>query len=207
MKLNRFYIASCVISSLLIVSCATPVLNKSYMLEGSRNPSFITIGMNPDQYRGKLFILGGVIVQVRLNETGSQIEAVDVPVDESGYFLDKGRSEGLFRALLPPDNESILDPEIYTRGRRVTLAAEFVEMRIGEIDDAEYQYPFFLIKQIYLWPRERQAYYDMPPYYFDAWFYPYPYYYSEPWWSSPHDHGPVPAQPPGTRVPPPSRTP
>jgi outer membrane lipoprotein len=205
MKTNMFYIPFFVISSLLLVSCATPVLNKSYFLEGNRNPSFITIGLNPDQYKGRLFIFGGIIVQVRLNDAGSTIEAVEEPVDESGYFLDRGRPEGLFQALLPK-NESILDPELYTRGRRVTLAAEFVEMRIGEIEDAQYQYPFFLIRQIYLWPRERQAYYDMPPYYLDPWFYPYPYYYSEPWWSSPPVHTPVPTQPP-TRVPPPSRAP
>ncbi len=178
--------------SLILLSCVRPVLNKSYLIEGARNPSFAELRENPDQYRGKLYIFGGVIVRTKLLATGSQIEAIEVPVDGSGYFEESGRSEGRFLAEVPKD-EAMLDPAIFRRGRRVTLAAEFVWTRNGTIDEMEYTYPYFRIRQIYLWPKER--YYSAPPYYYDPWFYPYPYFYWGPWWSLHYYRYPVPVQP------------
>jgi outer membrane lipoprotein len=196
--------------SLILLSCAHPVLNKSYLIEGDRKVSFDALRENPGQYTGKLFILGGVIVQTRLFEVGSQIEAMHVPVDGSGYFEENGRSEGRFLAVLPKDR-SMLDPAVFRRGRRVTLAGEFIGTRNGRIDEMEYSYPEFRIRQIYLWPKERYYYYA-PPYYYDPWFYPYPYYYWGPWWSSHHYRYPVPVErriirQPQPNQPPPRREP
>jgi len=178
-------------ASLVLLSCVHPVLNKSYLIEGDRNMSFAALRGNPGQYTGKLFILGGVIVRTRLFETGSQIEAMHVPVDGSGYFVESGRSEGRFLAVLTGEG-SMLDPAVFRRGRRVTVAGEFIGTRNGRIDEMEYTYPEFRIKQIYLWPMER--YYYASPYYYDPWFYPYPYYYWGPWWSLHHYRYPVPVE-------------
>ncbi len=191
--------------SLILFSCAKPVLNKDYLREGDRNVSFTALRENPDQHQGRLFIFGGVIVRTKLLKAGSQIEAMHVPVDASGYFEESGRSEGRFLALLPKEGQ-ILDPAVYRRGRRVTLAAEFVITQKGTIDDMEYQYPFFRIKAIYLWPQERLYY--APPYYYDPWFYPYPYFYWGPWWGLHYYRYPVPVQPRTIRPSqPPSRPP
>ena len=100
--------------------------------------------------------------------------------------------EGRFLALSPKDVE-MLDPVVYQPGRRITLAGAFVDTRKGKIDEMEYVYPVFQIKQIYLWPKERQNY--PPSDYYDPWFYPYPYYYRYPWWRYPY-HTPRPAPPP-----------
>jgi outer membrane lipoprotein len=194
-----------VVSTLILSSCATPVLYKGYMLEGERSVSFAALRENPDQYKGKLFILGGVIVRTRLIEAGSEIEALHVPVDAAGYFEEHGRSEGRYLALLPRDG-GMLDPAVYRRGRRVTLAGEFFGIRKGKIDEMEYAYPEFRIKQVYLWPRERFSAYP-PPYDFDPWFYPYPYFYGHAWWAHPNHDRPMHVTPERLRTPPPSRTP
>ncbi len=76
-----FFLLAC---SLILLSCARPVLHKSYLIEGDRAVSFAALRESPEQYKGKLFIFGGVIVQTRLFEIGSQIEAIQVPVDRSG---------------------------------------------------------------------------------------------------------------------------
>ncbi len=192
MKRKGMFLFLSLACSLILLSCARPVLHKSYLIEGDRNVSFAALREYPDQFKGKLFIFGGVIVQTRLLNVGSEIEAMQVPVDRSGYFEESGRSEGRFLAILPKD-EALLDPAIFRRGRRVTLAAEFVGIMNGKIDEMEYAYPDFRIKQIYLWPRER--YYYAPPYYYDPWFYPFPYYYWGPWWSWHYYRYPVPAEP------------
>jgi outer membrane lipoprotein len=203
MGMKRLQILVLLTLSLMFFSCA-PVLNREYMREGSRDVSFQLLGENPNEFEGRLFILGGVIVHTKFTAAGSQIEAIHVPVDGSGYFEEKGRSEGRFLAVLPKD-ETMLDPEVYRRGRRVTLAGEFVELRKGRIDELEYMYPVFRIQQIYLWPQERSYYPE--PYYYDPWFYPYPYYYWDPWWSYPYYYRYYQAPPVYRRTPPPNQTP
>lgn len=207
MNVTRLYGALLFCGALILSACVAPVLDKSYLKEGERTISFVALRENPDQYQGKLFILGGVIIHTKLIETGSQIEAMHVPVDGSGYFEESGRSEGRYLAILPTDGE-MLDPAVYRRARRITLAGEFMELRKGRIDEMEYDYPVFQIEQIYLWPRERLYYYPPPFYYYDPWFYPYPYYYRHPWWNYPRYYRPVPLQPgPARTPPPPSRAP
>ena len=194
MGMKKRYVFLLLTLSLMLFSCA-PVLNKTYMQEGEREVSFKALREHPDQYTGKLFILGGVIVRTKFTEPGSQIEAMHVQVDRYGYFEESGRSEGRFLALAP--QEMVLDSVVYQRGRRITLAGVFVDIRKGKIDEIEYSYPFFQIKQIYLWPKERWSY---PANYYDPWFYPYPYpyYYRYPWWRYPHHprHVPSPAPTP-----------
>jgi outer membrane lipoprotein len=147
----------------MLFSCA-PVLSREYIREGSKEASFQLLRENPNEYKGRLFILGGVIVHSKFTAAGSQIEAMHVPVDSSGYFEETGSSEGRFLAVSPRDG-TMLDPAVYRRGRMVTLAGEFFELRKGRIDEMEYVYPVFRIKQIYLWPRER-LYYPAPYYYY-----------------------------------------
>jgi outer membrane lipoprotein len=182
MKMKRIYILLLCTLCLILFSCA-PVLNREYMQEGDRKVSFQALRENPDQYKGRLYILGGVIVNTKFTDEGSRIEAMHIPVNSSGYFEEEGRSEGRFLAVLPK-NENTLDPVVYHRGRTITLAGEFVETRKGKLDEIEYVYPVFRIKQIYLWPKERPYY--PAPYYYDPWFYPYPYYYRYPWWRYPY---------------------
>jgi outer membrane lipoprotein len=161
------------IVSLLLSSCA-PVLDRQLMREGQRNVSFDELRSNPDAYRGKLFILGGLIVEARFTEQGSQLEVLSVPVDSSGYLKESERSNGRFLAVYPK-SKALLDPIIYKKRREVTLAGEFREIRKGKIDEMEYEYPVFEIRQLYLF--EEQQYYNMYPYPY----YPYPYWYN-PYW-------------------------
>ncbi len=175
---------------LIMTSCA-PVLSRTYMREGVREVSFEELRKSPDLYKGQLYIFGGIIVSTKFTASGPEIEAVHVPVDKQGYFLERGRSEGRFLAYLPGDRMT-LDPMVYHRGRRITLAATFVATTMGRIDEMDYEYPVFEIKQVYLWPEER---YIASPAYYDPWFYPYPYFYWEPWWSFYYYSAPLPVPP------------
>jgi outer membrane lipoprotein len=150
---------------LALFSCS-PVLNRVVMKEGAREFSLANLQETPEVFRGKLFILGGLIVQTRLTDTGSQIEALSVPVDSLGYLRESEHTQGRFLAVYPK-SKGVLDPMVYKKGREVTLAGEFVEARKGKIDEMEYVYPVFEIREIYLWD-ERRGYYG-PNYY-------YPYY-------------------------------
>ncbi len=165
--------------SLLTVSCA-PVLDRQLMEEGQRNVSFDELRANPDVYTGKLYILGGLIVETRFTEPGSQLEVLAVPVDSHGYLEESERSGGRFLAFYPKD-KALLDPVIYKKGREIALAGVFREIRKGKLDDMEYDYPVFEIRQIHLFEDQTQYYYNRYPYPYYYPYYPYPYWYN-PYW-------------------------
>jgi len=162
------------LAAFLLSSCAH-VLNKNLMQQGIFDASLSDIKANPVVNKGKLYILGGVIAKTTLTKEGSLIEAIYVPVNSRGYLKSLSATNGRFLAMYTGSN--LLDPLIFREQREVTLAAEFIGTRTGKIDEIEYIYPLFEIKEIYLWEERRDHdYYNSPPYpYYPPWYYRYPY--------------------------------
>ncbi len=186
--MKRYLLIGVIGVALLALSSCSPVLNREVMKEGVREFSLADLQEAPGVFKGKLFILGGLIVQTRLTDTGSQIEALSVPVDSLGYLRESEHYQGRFLALYPKA-KGMLDPMVYKKGREVTLAGIFVEARGGKIDEMEYVYPVFEIREIYLWdekvrygPPYYYPYYDpffyRSPFLYDPWGWPYP----DPFW-------------------------
>jgi outer membrane lipoprotein len=148
-------------AALMLTSC-TYVIRKDLMDSGVRDFSFADVTKNPELYRGKLFILGGIIVQTKLTEEGSLIEAIYVPVDWTGALKDLEMPTTRFLALYPKEAD-ILDPVIYDRGKEITVAAVFDGMQQGKIEEMDYTFPFFRIQQIYLWPKKMPVLYAPYP--------------------------------------------
>lgn len=178
-----------IIGAALLLAACSPVLNRELMKQGTRDLPFDQLRDAPDSFKGRLFILGGMIVGTRFMEAGSQIEALYVPVDSYGYLNEGERISGRFLALYPR-SRGLLDPVVYKKGRELTIAAVFLETRKGKIDEMEYTYPVFEIKEVYLWDEYRNYYYA-PPYY--------PYYYNSPFmydpWGRPYPNPYWPPQP------------
>ncbi len=150
-------------------SCA-PVLTKDFMQRGIYNMPLTELKQNPVLNKGKLFILGGIIVRTSITKEGSLIEALMVPVNSRGYLkgYKAGKNERFLALYRGPE---LLDPVIYNEKREITIAGEFIETRKGAIGEMEYTYPLFEIKEIYLWDEYKEnIYYLYPPYY------PPPYY-------------------------------
>lgn len=172
------------IAIFLIMSSCAPVLRPETMEIASRDVPLSAMRENPAPFKGKLYVLGGIIIETKFSGEGSLIEALFVPVDSRGYLRDLNESNGRYLALFPKESGH-LDPLLYRRGREITISGEFVGLRKGRLDEIEYTYPFFEIREIYLWPRIREYYYVPPPYYPPPPFYPYPYwwrYYPYPYW-------------------------
>jgi outer membrane lipoprotein len=169
---------------ILIISSCAPVLRPETMEIASRDVPLSAMREDPSAYLGKLYVMGGIIIETKFTEEGSLIEALYVPVDSRGYLRSLEESNGRFLALFPKESGH-LDPLLYRKGREITLSGEFIGLRKGRLDEIEYTYPLFEIREIYLWPRIREYYYMPPPYYPPPPFYPYPYwwrYYPYPYW-------------------------
>lgn len=180
--------------ALLFLAACSPVLNRQLMQEGLRDVPLSAVRETPDAYKGKLFILGGLIIETKHTEKGSRIEALAVPVNRLGYLKDEVRArDGRFLAIYP-NERGFLEPLIYKKGRQVTLAGEFLELKKAKLDETEYTYPVFEIVQIYLWDEYSDRYYYAPYSYYYP--YSYPYWY-DPWWRPyPYGYGPGPYGPP-----------
>lgn len=176
--MKKITLLATVVLPVILFSCA-PVLNRQLMKEGERNVSLGELRRNPEPNVGKLFVLGGIIVETRLTQNGSQIELLSVPVDSSGYLKESERTMGRC-IIIYPRERGLLDPVVYKKGRTVTFAGTFLGNRKGKLDEMEYTYPAFEVRQIYLW--EVQPDYRMYPYpYYPYNYYPGPYWYN-PWW-------------------------
>ena len=170
------------IAVLVLTGCA-PVLDRGLMDQGAREFQLFHLVETPEVFKDHLFILGGVIVETKLTEMGSQIEALFIPVNASGYLKDTSHYQGRFLAVYSR-SKGILDPLVFKKGREITLAGDFMEVRKGKIDEMEYSYPVFEVRQIYL-HEEYQNYPYAWPYY--PYYYPYysPYYYRSPFMYDP----------------------
>ncbi len=173
MKLKKSAFA---VTIIILLSACAPVLREDLMKRGIFDAQLPEIKQHPESYKGKLFILGGIIVKTTITSSGSLIEAIYVPVNSRGYLKDIGGANWRFLAIYP--GKEILDPMIFREKREITLAGEFIGTRSGKIGEMDYIYPFFEIKEIYLWEEEKD-YYRM---YYPPGYYPYyPYWWYDPW--------------------------
>jgi len=125
--------------------------------------TFQQVFQNPEAYKSKIAIWGGEIIETINQKDGTTLIVVlQRPLDwmEEPKF---NRSEGRFVILV----EGYIDPYVFRRGRRITVAGEILGRKVMRLGELEYPSPLLRSKQIYLWG----DYYYYP--------YPYPYY---PWW-------------------------
>jgi outer membrane lipoprotein len=173
---------------LLVLAACSPALDRSLMEQGAREFRLSHLTETPEVFKDHLFILGGVIIETRLVAEGSQVEALYVPVDRYGNLGGSSTYEGRFIALLPRA-KGLLDPMIYKKGREITIAGDFTGVRKGKIDEMEYLYPVFEIRQLHLWEERRDYYWPYGygyPYYYPTYWYP---WCSDPW-GRPYHCGP-----------------
>jgi len=160
----------CILSA-FIVSCAH-VISREYRDTVSRDVPFGSLVRNSDNYLNEMFILGGIIVESRISDQGSEIEAVHTPVDRFGNIIDRDISEGRFLIT----SRKYLDPSIYRKDRAVTVAGILKGSRIRELGGVEYSYPVIEARELYLWKEEMH--------------YPYIPYYTYPYWRDPFFYSP-----------------
>ena len=169
---------------LLLVSGCAHVISKNLREAVDPSLTFGEVFKNPDSYKGKTVLWGGEIIQtLALKDGRTEVEVFQRPLGWRGEPGETARSEGRFLVLV----DKYLDPYLYRRGRRVTVAGEVLGEKNKPLGEMEYRYPLISSKELYLW----EDYYYRPypyPYYYPWWYYrpywwgrPYPYYYSYPW--------------------------
>jgi outer membrane lipoprotein len=108
---------------------------------------------DPDTFKGKIIILGGIIDQTEGTSQGTLLEIIEKPLDYWGKPKRTDRSGGRFLVLHP----GALDPLVFAPGQEITVAAEIAGARSKSLEEREYSYPVVISRELKLWPRERQS--------------------------------------------------
>ena len=141
--MKRFLLLLTVLS---LIGCAH-VVSKELREKADKEPFPVTaLFKDPDAFRGKTVILGGVIVNSANMEEGTYIEVIQKPLDYRGRPEDTDASYGRFITFY----EGYLDTAIYTQGRQVTVAGEVMGKKMHPLGEIEYPYPLIRSRELHL---------------------------------------------------------
>jgi len=115
--------------------------------------SFSEILQSPEQHRGKVVKLGGVILDVVNEEKGSTLEILEQPLNWQGRPKGGDVTGGRFLVI----SEGFLDKAIYQPDREVTVVGEIIDMKIGHIGEITYNYPVLSLRDVRLWKRRAHS--------------------------------------------------
>jgi len=189
-------IAGAAALALLASGCAYPI-SKPLRRAAAGGPSFAAVMANPDAYPGRIVIWGGVILQTTPAPQGSEVAVLQTPLDSWLEPWDARLTQGRFIAK----TSGFLDPALYARGSRVTVAGAVAGKKVEQFGMATSTWPVLDVQELYLWPPEPFVYYyaASSPYWGSPWGWSDPYWgwYGAGWgfwWGGTfdrrgHDHG------------------
>lgn len=125
---------------------------------------------------------GGEIIKVEPKADATCFEVLGRELDATARPMMRDPAAGRFIAC----RSGFYDPEVFTRGRDVTVVGQVTGTDRGKVGEFDYSYPHVAADTIYLWPR-RPRYVSSP--YYDPWMYGYgPYGWGwgvGPYWGGP----------------------
>ncbi len=161
----------------LLSGCASN-LPKEISTPPDNNPTVEEILQDTEPYLGTFLRWGGSIASVENRKDETWLEIVARALDSRGRPEKSDQSPGRFLARV----DQFLDPEIYRKGRLVTVYGVLEGIKEGKIGEQPYSFPVVRAKTVYLWAEYREPpplprYYW--PYYDPFWdpFWPHRYYW------------------------------
>jgi len=158
------------IPPLLMLGCAYPI-SKQVREEVTADVTFPMVMRDPSAYVGDIVLWGGYIIRTENLKEGVEIFVLETPLDHWEEPEPEHYSRGRFIAK----TAKFLDPEVYAKGRKITLAGEIAGGTMLPLGKTEYLYPVVVVKQLHLWKKPPAYPYYYPWYGPYSWYGPYPY--------------------------------
>jgi len=123
--------------------------------------------VEPSVY-GSSVLWGGVIIDAKNKENHTCFEILSREMDKYMRPRVEDRTSGRFIACKP----GFYDPEVFAKGREVTITGTIRNIEARQIDEFSYRYPVLDIDELVLWEirQEVLVYNNYDPFY-------YPYYW------------------------------
>jgi outer membrane lipoprotein len=154
-------------------SCASPIARR-YHQEAAPGVTFPLVLENPMAHKDQTVIWGGTVIRTANDKGGSELFILELPLGAR----DKPDTDENPRGRFIAQSKSYLDPLIYRKGRRVTVAGIIAGEKevVNGKSKLPYVYPVVVIEEIHLWKKETPAYRYYPygwgwggPYYWGPW--------------------------------------
>lgn len=170
-----------VLPLLLLLSCGsltgcTPTFSKQLRQRASPPISFQELLEKGEAQEGELVVLGGYILKALNEPEGSLLTMLHAPLDSG----DKPKSQDLSEGRFLVRTKRFLDPEIYSKGRKVSVVGKVSGVQPQPLGNRLYQYPIIEAEELHLWPKEKRYMRRYHDHWHHPW-YPYP-YRPYPWW-------------------------
>jgi outer membrane lipoprotein len=120
-----------------------------------------------DKHIGDTVILGGYILQTDNTAEQSTLLVLQAPLGYGQEPKAKDYTQGRFIVV----HEGFLEPEIYSKDRKITVAGVIIGQEKIKIDAFPQPHLKIRSREIFLWP-ERQTPYHDNYYDYDPWFCP-----------------------------------
>ena len=130
---------------LQVVGCAHLIDQKSREM-ADRTITFSALRENPDAYKGKFIILGGIIAAVRDVQEGTELEVEQHELDSREAPDVTSVSGGRFLATTP----EFLPAATCRAGALVSMAGEVAGGKVRKLKGADYTYPVIVIKELHI---------------------------------------------------------
>jgi len=105
---------------------------------------------NPEAYKGRTVILGGIIISTQNSDKGTHVEVLQTPLDYRGRPEDTDFSYGRFIIFY----EEYLDAAIFSKGKAITVGGKILGKTTRPLGEIQYTYPLILAKEIHLFGQE-----------------------------------------------------
>lgn len=166
-RVNIKLIAAFAMSAIfLMVFSSCSVISRDMQREAARDVTFEALRQNAEEYKGETVIIGGHILEIRNLVDETKILVLQAPLNVRDEPKDRDLSKGRFVVVC----DGFLDPAIYERGRRITVAGEIIGEEQATLNDHRFSMPVIRSREIFLWKESRDP---MGYYYYDP-FYPWP---------------------------------
>lgn len=156
--LRRLFLIA--VSSAVLAGCASQ-LPQSIRGDGTPVTSYEQVRADSEATIGQTVRWGGVIAEVRNGENSSEIEVVGFKLRSFGRPEANDDTYGRFRVVV----DGFIDPEVYARGRMVTVLGTYQGLVEGQIGEFNYQFPLVQSSGVELWqevqPRNDDWRYDI----------------------------------------------
>ena len=147
------------------------VMSAQTMAEAEPTLPFPMLVARADDLQGRVVILGGYVLEVRNRGQQTVLVVLQAPLDEGQEPVNADLSQGRFMV----HHDRFLDPEVFTKGRKVTVGGEVRGVTTEAIGDDPYDYLTLASREIFLWEQEDYLpgpvpLYDRRPPYYDPYY-------------------------------------
>jgi outer membrane lipoprotein len=125
------------------------------MAEAEPAIAFPRLVLRAHDYEGRVVVVGGYVLEVRNRGQATLLVVLQAPLGNGQEPLNADLSEGRFMVL----HDRFLDPEVFTKGRKVTVGGTVKGLTPEVIGDQPYDYLTLEAREIFLW--EKEAYHPM----------------------------------------------